>query len=125
MRHPDAETLEVVAETVQRIVTSVSVERRLESTIETIIDAPAVFFAGDLVDVIRSSAAGLGYGYLDMLSGAGHDAMNLASVVPTAMIFVPCRDGISHNEAEYAEPSDLAAGANTLLHTLLARTGRV
>jgi N-carbamoyl-L-amino-acid hydrolase len=58
-----------------------------------------------------------------MLSGAGHDAMNVARVAPAAMIFVPCKDGLSHNEAESATPEDLAAGAQTLLHTLLSRAG--
>ena len=52
-----------------------------------------------------------------MLSGAGHDAMNVARVAPTGMIFVPCKDGLSHNEAESATPAHLAAGAHTLLHT--------
>ena len=56
---------------------------------------------------------------MDMLSGAGHDAMNVARVAPTGMIFVPCKDGLSHNEAESATPPHLAAGAHTLLHTLL------
>jgi N-carbamoyl-L-amino-acid hydrolase len=60
-----------------------------------------------------------------MLSGAGHDAMNVAKVAPTGMIFVPCENGLSHNEAESAEPAHLAAGANTLLRTLLTRAGRV
>jgi N-carbamoyl-L-amino-acid hydrolase len=50
--------------------------------------------------------------------------MNVAKVAPTGMIFVPCKDGLSHNEAESAEPGHLAAGANTLLRTLLARAGR-
>jgi N-carbamoyl-L-amino-acid hydrolase len=62
---------------------------------------------------------------MDMLSGAGHDAMNVARVAPTGMIFVPCKDGLSHNEAESATPAHLAAGAHTLLHTLVARAGRV
>lgn len=51
---------------------------------------------------------------------AGHDACNLALKAPTGMIFVPCEDGISHNEAENAKPEDLAAGANVLLHVMLA-----
>jgi N-carbamoyl-L-amino-acid hydrolase len=54
-----------------------------------------------------------------MVSGAGHDACNVASVVPTAMIFVPCKGGISHNEAESAEPEHLEAGANVLLNALI------
>jgi beta-ureidopropionase / N-carbamoyl-L-amino-acid hydrolase len=54
-----------------------------------------------------------------MVSGAGHDSVHVASVVPTAMIFVPCAGGLSHNEAESASPSDLETGANVLLHAML------
>jgi N-carbamoyl-L-amino-acid hydrolase len=60
-----------------------------------------------------------------MVSGAGHDAIQVASVAPTAMIFVPCADGLSHNEAESATPADLAAGCNVLLHAMLDRAGVV
>jgi N-carbamoyl-L-amino-acid hydrolase len=56
-----------------------------------------------------------------MLSGAAHDAMQVASVAPTAMIFVPCRNGLSHNEAESASADDLAAGCEVLLDVLLQR----
>ncbi|MEQ8955728.1 MAG: M20/M25/M40 family metallo-hydrolase, partial [Gammaproteobacteria bacterium] len=52
-------------------------------------------------------------------SGAGHDAMNLAAVAPSTMIFVPSLSGISHNEAEYSSPADLANGASVLLQTIL------
>jgi N-carbamoyl-L-amino-acid hydrolase len=58
-----------------------------------------------------------------MPSGAGHDAIYVARVAPTAMIFVPCKDGISHNEVEDARPEHLEAGANVLLHAVLARAG--
>ena len=98
--------------------------RGLEVEIERALDKPPVHFAGDLVDTIRESARRLGFDSLDMLSGAGHDAMNVARVAPTGMIFVPCKDGLSHNEAESATPEHLAAGALTLLQTLLARAGR-
>ena len=84
-------------------------------------EKPPVQFAGELVDAIREAARRLGYSSMDMLSGAGHDAMNVARVAPTGMIFVPCKDGLSHNEAESAEPEHLAAGAHTLLQTLVAR----
>ena len=60
---------------------------------------------------------------LEVVSGAGHDAVYVSRVAPTSMIFVPCRDGISHNEAEHAEPEDLEAGANVLLHAAMARAG--
>ena len=54
-----------------------------------------------------------------MVSGAGHDSLYVAKVVPTSMIFVPCENGISHNEKENADISDLAAGCNVLLHSIL------
>ena len=85
------------------------------------INKPPVDFAGDLVDTIRAAVNDCGYSSMDILSGAGHDAMNIARVAPAAMIFVPCKDGLSHNEAESATPANLAAGAHTLLHTLLRR----
>ena len=55
-----------------------------------------------------------GYAHREMVSGAGHDAIYVARVAPTAMIFVPCKDGISHNEIEDARPEHLEAGANVL-----------
>ena len=69
---------------------------------------------------MRNAAEHLGYSHMNIVSGAGHDACNLAGIVPAAMIFVPCRDGISHNEAESATPEDCTAGADVLLHTVLA-----
>ena len=58
---------------------------------------------------------------MDIVSGAGHDAVYIAGVAPTGMIFVPCEDGISHNEIENATPEDCAAGCQVLLHAILAR----
>ena len=58
---------------------------------------------------------------MDIVSGAGHDAVYMANVAPTCMIFVPCEDGISHNEVENADPKDLEAGGNVLLHAMLER----
>jgi beta-ureidopropionase / N-carbamoyl-L-amino-acid hydrolase len=83
--------------------------------------APPVAFDPDCVAAVRQAAAELGLTARDIVSGAGHDAVYMARVVPTAMIFVPCKDGISHNEAEYASPEACADGANVLLHAALAR----
>ncbi len=83
--------------------------------------APPVAFDPACVDAVRQAAAGLGLAAREIVSGAGHDAVYMARVVPTAMIFVPCKDGISHNEAEYASPEACADGANVLLHAALAR----
>ncbi|MCH7795113.1 MAG: M20/M25/M40 family metallo-hydrolase, partial [Proteobacteria bacterium] len=84
--------------------------------------APITFDA-DCVAAVRQGADALGYGHLDIVSGAGHDACYVAKVAPTGMIFVPCKDGISHNELESAEPDDLAAGCNVLLHAVLEHAG--
>jgi N-carbamoyl-L-amino-acid hydrolase len=83
--------------------------------------APPVAFDPECIDAVRQAAAGLGLSAREIVSGAGHDAVYMARVVPTAMIFVPCKDGISHNEAEYASPEACTDGANVLLHAALAR----
>ncbi|WP_454754376.1 Zn-dependent hydrolase [Cupriavidus necator] len=80
-------------------------------------------FATDLVQRVRGEAAARGYTHRDIVTGAGHDAVYVAGVAPTAMIFVPCKDGISHNEIEDARPEHLEAGANVLLGAMLAQAG--
>ena len=79
-----------------------------------------VAFNGSVVDTVAGTAESLGHAVSRMPSGAGHDAQMMARVCPTGMVFVPSRDGISHNPAEYTDPADLVAGANVLLHILLA-----
>ncbi|RDI56364.1 Zn-dependent hydrolase [Microvirga subterranea] len=81
-------------------------------------------FDDALVDSIRSHAGGLGYTHRDLPSQAGHDAYFLARICPTAMIFTPCRDGITHNNAEFAAPDDIEPAANVLLHALVERADR-
>jgi N-carbamoyl-L-amino-acid hydrolase len=81
-------------------------------------------FDDTLVSSIRSYAGELGYSHRDLPSQAGHDAYFLAGICPTAMIFTPCRGGITHNNAEYAAPEHIAPGANVLLHALVARADR-
>ena len=76
-------------------------------------------FAQECVDAIRNGAESHGHGWREIMSGAGHDAVHMNRVAPTAMIFIPCTDGISHNEAEYASPEHIAAGADTLLAAML------
>jgi beta-ureidopropionase / N-carbamoyl-L-amino-acid hydrolase len=80
---------------------------------------PPTPFHPDLVAAVRNAAAAQGYPHQDIISGAGHDAVYMARVAPTAMIFVPCVDGISHNEIEEAKPGDLTAGCNVLLNAVL------
>jgi beta-ureidopropionase / N-carbamoyl-L-amino-acid hydrolase len=76
------------------------------------------------IRLIREAAQALGVPHRDILSQAGHDAYYMSRIAPTAMIFTPCRDGISHNEAEHAERDDTVPGVNVLLHAALARANR-
>ncbi len=95
--------------------TGVSIDVTLNSSFATTAFDPAC------IDAVRAGAGRLGYRHMDIVSGAGHDAVYLARVAPTAMIFVPCEGGISHNEIENATPEDLEAGCNVLLHAMLGR----
>jgi N-carbamoyl-L-amino-acid hydrolase len=80
---------------------------------------PPCPFHPDCVDAVRKAVAALGYTAMDVVSGAGHDAIYAARVAPAGMIFVPCKDGVSHNEIEDADPAHLEAGANVLLQAML------
>jgi N-carbamoyl-L-amino-acid hydrolase len=82
---------------------------------------PPTPFDKDCVDAVKRAAAAQSYRAMDIISGAGHDAVYMARVAPTAMIFVPCADGISHNEIEDAKPEDLAMGCTVLINAMLER----
>jgi N-carbamoyl-L-amino-acid hydrolase len=83
--------------------------------------SPPIVFDKDCVGAVKQAASAAGYGNMEIISGAGHDACYVSRVAPTAMIFVPCEEGVSHNEAESATPEDLAAGCNVLLYAMLER----
>ena len=75
--------------------------------------------AESITSIISSVCSANGYSHMLMKSGAGHDAVYLARIAPTSMIFIPCENGISHNEIENASSADCAAGTNVLLHSIL------
>jgi beta-ureidopropionase / N-carbamoyl-L-amino-acid hydrolase len=86
---------------------------------------PAQPFDPACVELVRQGAAKLGYSAREIVSGAGHDAVYVARHVPTAMIFTPCKDGLSHNEAESIQPEEAEAGCQVLFEAVLARANRV
>ncbi len=92
--------------------------------IERVFKNPAQPFDPECVDLVRQAAARLGYPAREIVSGAGHDAVYVARRVPTAMIFTPCKDGLSHNEAESIEPGEAEAGCQVLFEAVLARANR-
>jgi N-carbamoyl-L-amino-acid hydrolase len=91
--------------------------------LEQVVYFPPQPFAPELVDAVRTAAQHLGFSHTDIVSGAGHDAVYVARIAPTAMIFIPCKDGISHNEIEDAKPEHITAGADVLLRAMLAQAG--
>lgn len=125
LRHPDDDVLEAMEQEFRQRMEDQAAACGVEMEITPTWVSSAVHFDPLCVGCVRESAQALGYSMRDIVSGAGHDAVYVAKVAPTAMIFVPCWKGISHNEAESAEPDDATAGANVLLHAVLAADTRL
>jgi beta-ureidopropionase / N-carbamoyl-L-amino-acid hydrolase len=119
LRHPEAATLTGMVDEFRALVAREAAAHRVEYSIEQVWHMPATRFDERLVELVERCAERLGYPHLRMVSGAGHDSLHTAKFAPTAMIFVPCKEGLSHNEQEDARLEDLAAGANVLLHAVL------
>jgi N-carbamoyl-L-amino-acid hydrolase len=120
-RHPDEVELKTMDETFRAQAARIASEIGLALDIQEIWHFPATPFDADCIAAVRAAAQSRGYAHRDIISGAGHDALYMARVAPTAMIFVPCADGISHNEIEAASAGDLAAGCQVLLDAMLHR----
>jgi N-carbamoyl-L-amino-acid hydrolase len=115
IRHPDIEVLDDLEAAMRRIVADACEPHRVTHRVDLGNDSPPVVFADELVDAVDASANELGLSNRRMISGAGHDACYVALHCPTAMIFVPCEGGLSHNEAESITAEQAAAGASVLL----------
>lgn len=122
-RHADDAGLSRMDACLRQACATLEASGGLSVTVEQTVYYPPAAFAEPLVRAVRAGAERMGLPHLDIVSGAGHDAVYVARTAPTAMIFVPCKDGISHNEIEDAKPEHLAAGANVLLHAMLERAG--
>jgi len=124
-RSPESATMDKLDSALQSAVKDISTRRKVNIAIDQIWRKEPTVFNTEIVKAVEGATKQLGYSYRRITSGAGHDACNLAGVMPAAMIFVPCKDGISHNELEDATQADCTAGANVLLHTTLALAGVV
>jgi len=123
LRNASAALLDAMVGEMRAFVDRLQSESGLAIDVEEVAQyAPCPFEPG-YVALVERTAAQLGYRHMRVTSGAGHDAIHLARVAPTAMIFVPCKGGISHNEIEDADPAHLQAGANVLLHCMLEKAG--
>jgi beta-ureidopropionase / N-carbamoyl-L-amino-acid hydrolase len=102
-----------------------SKETGLSIQIEMVSSYSAIGFHANCIDAVARAAKKLGYSNMPVVSGAGHDAVYMAKLASSGMIFIPCKDGISHNEIEDAKPEHITAGCNVLLHAMLERAGVV
>jgi beta-ureidopropionase / N-carbamoyl-L-amino-acid hydrolase len=118
-RHPDDATLSKMDAAMRAEAEKVAKEIGLELDLKQIWYSPPVKFAESCVAAVRSAAEELGMAHMDIISGAGHDACYISRVAPTGMVFVPCENGISHNEIENATKEDLAAGCDVLLRAIV------
>ncbi|WP_312391376.1 Zn-dependent hydrolase [Pseudomonas sp.] len=119
-RHLEADRLQAMIAEVQAVIEATCAKHGLSFELTPTADFPALYFDKTCVAAVRSAAGALGLSHMDIVSGAGHDAIFLAELGPAGMIFVPCENGISHNEIENATPEDLGAGCAVLLRAMLA-----
>ena len=116
LRHPDNEVLDAAGARVEALCRRYAPPCAV--TITPLVDAPSSDFDSGLRERIAWAADDQGLPAMAILSAAGHDARHLAKVCPAAMIFIPCRDGASHVEHEWAEPKHVAAGASILAQVM-------
>ncbi|MEC4168492.1 Zn-dependent hydrolase [Pseudomonas sp. MS-1(2024)] len=123
-RHLLPERLDAMIEQVRGVIETTCQQHGLSFELTPTADFPPLYFNPDCVNAVREAANELGLSNMDIVSGAGHDAIFLAELGPAGMIFVPCEGGISHNEIENADPGDLAAGCAVLLKAMLAASNK-
>ncbi len=121
LRHPEDKVLSAMAAELRAAADEICGKSGLAYELKEIWYSPPIVFDRGCVEAVRQAAGAAGFRSMEIVSGAGHDACYISRVAPTGMIFVPCADGISHNEVEDATPDDLAAGCNVLLRAMLSR----
>jgi len=125
IRHPDLPTLEKMENSMRTGIQQTATDMGLGFALDRIFCYDPVHFDKGCVSTVRDAVRDCGFSNRDIVSGAGHDACYISRVAPTAMIFVPCIDGISHNEIEDAKPEWISAGADVLLRAVLDKAGVV
>jgi N-carbamoyl-L-amino-acid hydrolase len=125
LRHPEDPVLSKMAAEVKASAEEACKANGLEMDFKEIWYSPPVKFNADCVAAVKQGAEELGFPAMPIISGAGHDACYINRVAPTAMVFIPCENGISHNEVENATKGDCAAGCDVLLRAIVERANAV
>ena len=121
LRNTDESELQKAEKRISDFIREISTKEGVTVTSRTLARFETVVFDPEMIDLVDETAAALGYSVSRMPSGAGHDAQMFAPKCPTTMIFVPSKDGISHNVNEHTSPQEIRAGADILLQVLLAK----
>ena len=122
-RHPDDTVLAKMDQAMRAGVDKIVTDIGLELELEQIFYYAPIHFEDSCIAAVRKGAEECGFSMREIVSGAGHDACYVSNVAPTSMIFVPCIDGISHNEVEDAKPEWITAGGQVLLRAMLEKAG--
>jgi N-carbamoyl-L-amino-acid hydrolase len=121
LRNVSSALLDTMHAEIEAFVAKSAQDSGLHIEIQRVSYYPPCPFHPECVSAVRNATEKLGYSNMEVVSGAGHDAIYTARLAPSGMIFVPCKDGISHNEIEDAKQEHLAAGCNVLLHAMLEK----
>lgn len=121
LRHSDDDTLAIMGNQAKVACEEAAKANGLKLEFKEIWYIPPTHFNKDCVKAVEKAVKDLGYTNMPIISGAGHDSFYINKVAPAAMVFVPCKDGISHNEIEDAKPEDIAAGCSVLLNAMVTR----
>ena len=124
MRNATDALVDIQVEEVKALAARLSASTGMSIEIALVSSYAAIGFHDECIDAVARASEKLGYSSMPVVSGAGHDAIYMARLAPSGMIFIPCKDGISHNEIEDAQPEHITAGCNVLLHAMLERAGR-
>ena len=118
-RHPDNKILNAMDDKLRKAIKLIEKNNKVEIKIQQILELKSNMFNKSIKNTIKNVSKKLNYSAKEIISGAGHDAVNINTIAPTAMIFIPCIDGISHNEIENVYKEDVTKGAQVLLHSMI------
>lgn len=119
IRGKESHSREKVAQEIQDAIASITKQRQIKADLQDLGSDTPVTLDENIADITKVVCQKLDFSYRYMFSGAGHDAMNMALICPTSMIFIPCKDGISHSPKESVEPEEIEKGIKTLIDTVI------
>ena len=118
-RHPNDQVLKEMDENLRKNIKLIEENKKVQIKIKQILELKSNLFNNSIINTIKDVTNKLKFTNKEIISGAGHDAVNINSIAPTAMIFIPCIDGISHNEIEDIYKKDATNGTEVLLHSII------